>query len=54
MNSSGVEVARTQFGVCTACELAVSDIFSTSGRTLGVKLEQPTLGDHQIRQCAFR
>jgi len=54
MNSSGVEVARIQFGVCTACELAVSDIFSTSGRTLGVKLEQPTLGDHQIRQCAFR
>jgi len=54
MNSSGVEVARTQFGVCTVCELAVSDIFSISGRTLGVKLEQPTLGDHQIRQSEQR
>ena len=54
MNSPGLEVALIQFGVCTACELAVSDIFSTSGRTLGVKLEQPTLGDQQIRQSEQR
>jgi hypothetical protein len=50
MNSSDVEVARIQFGACMASELAISDIFSISGRTLGVKFEQPTLSDYQIRQ----
>ena len=54
MNSSGVEVSRIQFGACMASELAVSDIFSISGRTLGVKFEQSTLGDNQIRQSEQR
>ena len=49
-----MEVARIQFGVCLVSELIVSGISTISERTLGVKLEQSSLCDHQIRQTEER
>ena len=37
-----------------ASELVILDISAILGRTLGVKFEQPTLGDHKIRQSEQR
>ena len=52
--STGFEAARIQFGVCIAFDVAVSDTFVISGRTLGMKFEQPLLGIGQIRQTEKR
>jgi len=39
---------------CTVPRLASSGISSILGCTLGMKLEQPTLGEHQIRKTKER
>jgi hypothetical protein len=48
--STDLKAVRIQLSACTVSESAVLGISAISGRTLGVRFEQPTLGDHHFRQ----
>jgi len=52
--SIALEAARIQLGAPMVPDLALLDSAAISGRALGMKLEQPTLGDHQIRKTKER
>jgi hypothetical protein len=52
--STDLEAAWILLVACTLPKFASSGISSISGYLLGMKLEQPTLGDHQIRKTKER
>jgi len=52
--SADLKAVRIQLSACTVSESAVLGISAISGRTLGVRLEQPTLDDHHFRQTEVR
>ena len=52
--STDLEAAWILLVACTLPKFASSGISSISGYLLGMKLEQPTLGDHQIRNAKER
>lgn len=52
--STDLDAAWILWDACRVRQLASSGISSISGRTLGMKLEQPTRGDHQTRETNER